>query len=219
MGIMIQYFLDTDMENLSSEEFLREFKKRVEEKCEDFRICDNYNCNKPFCGWEFCIYDKQYETCYSEHYLSIEYTSPELSIELILQGKVFCVMSIIKNHKELYVNSQKLSAFKALFEEGEGDFAIESLMKYIGLIENYILPITHSTKLLMIGDQWIDTHDAVDHMLWENKTIDEALKANDAFEEPASIFTWENIRYYFEYGIILLNLKDIPHDLRALMIE
>ena len=185
MGVDICYFIDHDLPADNPQALYEELKKRVKS---DVIL---HNCDKtPFC--EVSPKSDTYYILYGEDCLNtaLYYEKDKYQFELEFYKKTVEVSYIYYDGKTAFDYLrwyQMLNYFRENEKEGH-----EWLKGAIFIYKKYLVPIFHSTKLLLIADSSSYRHETIwgDFIMENGNSIDEVVELNKTFSPPCKI--WRN---------------------------
>ena len=176
MGIDICHYADHDLQTESVESFVNELKKRVNSEKIIVTIGEDYNStllNEENDVWHIYYQDENNIDVYCNQ------------LEFAIHKKVLDVFNVkINNQIDILRWNKMVNNF-----ENDLDNATKWLNGTLAFLRQNVVPIFHSTKLLILADSFSDRHcDLFDYMIDNGKTIDEALEYNQSFEIPCKVY-------------------------------
>jgi len=182
VGCDLNYFLDHDFIGLSAKEFLDEFKRRIEPLSVSFVGFDGspyaQNDLNPN-GWSLDCWDHDFETAFKEQRidlsLALNGTRAGWSISFFSKA-----LSLEANDDFSFVPGRRWWQFREHYLETDDDKFSRHVNKTVEEIRSKIIPIFHSKKLLVLGDQWI--YEFVSDDMAQGKSMEEALR-NEQIEK------------------------------------
>lgn len=183
MGCDIDYYLDHDFVGLSAQEFLEEFKRRIAPLSVTFTgfaespyARNEWNHN----GWNLYCWDHDFETAFKEQeiHLSLTLNGKYTGWTLLFFNKT-CSLEVLDDDLS-FVDGRRWWQFREFYLEADDNESSERVNRTIEEIRSKIVPIFHSKKLLVIGDQW--TYEIISDDMFEGKSMEEALQ-NEQIEK------------------------------------
>lgn len=175
MGVDIFYFVDHDLSTNSAKNFMDELNRRTGSES----------------TWEF-LYNEDagsFENCFPNLQGDIEMTfsDADLNVELNLAKHVLMIWNLKKSW-QTEVNYCRWWRMNQFFAE-EIEYAKEWKEKMTSQIKEVLVPIFHSTKVLLAKDSSSYEHECLwsEYLLENGDTIEEALSRNAHFEHPCEI--------------------------------
>lgn len=177
MGMDICYITDHDLPTENLNEFVKEFQKQTKT---DKIIATTIQNSFPD------IVDKNDDTWYIfyENSNHIEILSNQFNIY------VYKKTIDIVDFNGTCINWNTMMRYL--------EYDIETAKNWhneiIELFKQFIVPIFHSTKLMLLADSFCERHEKlIDYIIDEGKTIEEALTLNKTFEKPCKVYRDQNI--------------------------
>ena len=179
MGCDIVYYLDHDFNDMTPQGFLKEFQKRIKPLKVTFTGFEGtpYIDISKACienGWMFYCFDEDFETAFTMGHC--------FSMRLYLKGRPrVWDISIKEKTFELSIDDEELSfshnwrwrTFTENYRENKNPDIENRINKLLKEVQEFIIPVFHSTKMIAIGDQGDYQEFEID--MKNGKTIDEAL--------------------------------------------
>ena len=195
MGCDIDYYLDYDFSELSAQEFLAEFKRRVaplpvvltgmeaeyppDSSPEDFHEGGSpyaHNQVLPDC-WEIDCFLYDFETQYNSKIdsitLRLHSNGRSCGWELSFYKKALCFYPFDENFSFLH-GSQRWRIFEEDYLKGQSADIERNIGVTLSEIAKNIVPIFHCKKMLAIGDQGL--HQDISVELENGKTMEGAFE-------------------------------------------
>ena len=183
VGCDIDYFLDHDFIGLSAQEFLEEFKRRVAPLSVTFTgfaespyARNDWNPN----GWSLYCWEHDFETAFKKQEIDLllSLNGKYIGWTIKLFNKAFCLE--VFDDDLSFVLGRRWWQFREFYLEVDDNESSERVNRTIEEIRSKIVPIFHSKKLLVIGDQW--TYEIISDDMFEGKSMEEALQ-NEQIEK------------------------------------
>ena len=187
MGIDICYFLNHDLPTDTHEHLCNELRKRVNGKevlFSNFDLEELPQNSEKADVWHvtsYPSYRKGFSLLYYDGIFSCE-------IELCKSACLLSEFEINHTNPFDYLRwNHMVNMFQDTPEKGKQ--WKNSMLDYLS---RYIVPIVHSTKVLLTADSSSYRHETIgfDYILEQEKSIDEALEMNRLFSPPCKI--WKN---------------------------
>lgn len=176
MGVDIVYFVDHDLPMESASSFLKEFNKRIKGNIHwnvyaDTDICsfDNYFPNTQ---GDVCI------TFYNEN-------EKKITIDLSLARRTLQIFELPGWDK---IDCYRWDTVNKYLSNNK-DFAETWTKNLIYIINEKLVPIFHSTKLILLKDSSSYEHEKLynEILLEKGGTIEDVISYNSTFEHPCTI--------------------------------
>ena len=175
MGVDIYRYVDHDLPTDNIESFVSEFKKRVNS---ENIVLENVECVP---DWENKKDDVWYIFIDSCDNYNIFYNELE-----------FWVCKKVLNVRYVEIDGKEDCArwwFMIRYFESDFEYAKKWVNGTINFLKQNVIPIFHSTKLLLLADSSSQRHEHLDDCLdYDGKTIDEALELNKEFGVPCKVY-------------------------------
>ena len=181
MGVDIVYFLDHDLPMESESVFLSEFHKRTK---------DDIRWNV-YADTEIKSFEKFFPNTQGEVYISFSDANEKININLAQR-----TLQIFDLPDWDEIDCYRWNTVNDYFSKNN-DFAKSWTKKLKSIIQENLVPIFHSTKLILLKDSSSYEHEKLynDILLEKGGTFEDVISYNSSFEHPCTI-----LRNYEAFG-------------------
>lgn len=213
MGMDIIYYADTDLIGLSAKEFLEEVERRVGK----VKIRTDANDSFPDGQWSKWCDEGDFEGSCSKELgdgnLCLCYTDKNIDVEVCFRnGNVYIAPNIDIDDEYSEFSYKRFNHFCRELDE-DRDRTIYLMRKFLDLVKDLVAPLTHSTKILLLADCYLDKHWRVEEQVSEKGlSIEDTLALNSTYEDPVLVYTEEDLQnksksfYDDDWGVFYLTL-------------
>lgn len=191
MGVDILYFLNHDLKTDTAENFLVDFKSRINGKDVILYDCEkqSWTDNEPKNGVWYILYNKSFESNFNSNKLDLFYKDDNLQLDLALSKNTVCVFEMKIDGKDIPAWCRWYTLCN-VFEKNSPYNAKEWVHTMVENYKKYLVPIFHSTKVLLTADSSSLRHETLGAEFLREKgmTIEDALEKNKEFNPPCKVF-------------------------------
>lgn len=216
MGIDTIAFIDTDLHDLGPEAFHKELERRIGSKIHlrGFDESPYPEFDREEEVWSLYCYNYDLATAIKKRELVLCRNAPGFFLDLGYHNNTFEIEELNIDGKESSLFYHRFNGFCRLLSEST-DLVLKELKELVGMVNRYIRPIAHSTRLFLCGDQvYTEGKGLLADEIYEGMTIDKAIEFESKSIKPDPLYTWDNLdilmKDYVSWGIFDFNLDRIP---------
>lgn len=213
MGMDIIYYADTDLIGLSAKEFLEEVERRVGK----VKIRTDRHDSFPGGQWSTWGGKEGFEEIYRKDIedgdLTFCYAGKDINMEVLFgKNHAWIDPNIDIDDEYSEFSYKRFNHFCRELDE-DRDRTLYLMRKFLKLVKEIVVPLTHSRKILLLADCYLDKHWRVEEQVLEKGlSIEDALALNSTYEDPVLVYTEEDLQnksksfYDDDWGVFYLTL-------------
>ena len=216
MGIDTVAFLDTDLKNLRPSVLHKELEKRIG-KCIYLRGYDESpypNLDSEGEDWSLYCGNLDLNEAVRTRQLTLRKNTKDFFLELGFYNNTFEIEELEINGRRLQLFDYRFNQFCELLSENT-ESILKDLKDCIEVVNQYLRPIIHASRLFLCGDQvYVDGKEVLADKIFEGMSIDQAIEFEANSIEPNPLYTWDNLdilmKDYIGWGIFDFDLDKLP---------
>lgn len=216
MGIDTIAFLDTDLNNLEPTVLHKELERRIGRRIflRGFDGSPYPNLDDEGEDWSLYCYNLNLDEAVRTRQLVLRKNTKDLFLELGFHNNTFVIEELEINGRRLRLFNYRFNQFCELLSENT-ESILKDLKDCIEVVNQYLRPITHASRLFLCGDQvYVDGKEVLADKIFEGMSINQAIEFEANSIEPYSLYTWDNLNIlmkdYIGWGIFDFDLDKLP---------